>query len=100
MLETPLAQVLGQKMIYEHLIEEHPCLENHPFFVVILQDEDFIPLTSPFLGDQTPTTNIDVEASTSQQLEQEESAHEDMNRGKIRKNIAHLIATDYRLLQI
>ena len=55
--------------------------DDDPSFVVsTLQDEYYVPLTSLLWGEETLTTNNDVEASTSQQSEQNESNHEDMNR--------------------
>ena len=40
-----------------------------------------MPLTSLLCGEDTPTTNNDVEASNSQQPKQDESNNEEMNRG-------------------
>jgi hypothetical protein len=55
--------------------------DDPPFVATTLKDEDFMPITSLLWGEETLITNNDVEASTSQQLEQDESDHEDMNRG-------------------
>lgn len=47
-----------------------------------LEDDD-PPIISPTSKDEElSTTNNDVEASTSQQIELDESNHEDMNRGQ------------------
>ena len=68
--------------------------DDPPFIVVTSPDEDSMPLTSLLLGEETPTANNNVEASTSWPLEEDEYDDEDMNRGHIRQNITHLIAKD------
>lgn len=53
-----------------------------------------MPITYLLWGEDTLITNHDVEASTYRQLEQDESDHDNMNRGRIRQNVARLITRD------
>ena len=68
--------------------------DDPPVIATTSQDEDFVPLTSLLWGEEILTANNNEEASTSQQQEQEGSTSEDINRGRIRQNMARLIARD------